>query len=61
MHIENITLCLADREVSMEQRGGSWHYEDVAVSPEENGTVSVCARHTPIKMVRISFENTPPF
>ncbi len=59
MHIKNITLCLADREVSMERCGGSWHYEDVAVSPEENGTVSVCARHTPIKMVRISFENSP--
>lgn len=55
MNIQNIQLLLADKEIPLLHDGSRWHYEDVAVAVE-NGTVSLTAVHTPVCMVRITFE-----
>lgn len=56
MIVKKTELFLADRTVTMEQRGSCWYYADVTVSLREDGTVAVCAEETPVCMVRFSFE-----
>ena len=56
MNIERVQLLLAHGLVDMGYEDGCWKYDDVVLSVNETGTVSVRAEWTDVCKVRLSFE-----
>ena len=56
MNVERVQLLLSNQLADMGWENGAWRYDDVVLTVQENGTVTLRADWTPVYKVRLTFE-----